>query len=451
MRRNALAVLSLGLCLLLSACAVMTPTPTPTPVPPPRPVLATATAVPRLREPVTLTLWHTEPEGSPAAQLLAEMARRFHAHYPWITIEPVYVGGYEDLYRKALAAVRAGDPPDLATAYPAHIARLMASGALVALDSYAEDSDLGLSPGEREDFFPGFWQANLYPEFGGQLLSLPYAWQALALYYNATALKAAGIEGPPRTWDEFEHACHAASRGDVTGYAFLDSGLTLIGWLYSRGAEVVDAGGTSATFNAPQGVESLELLLRLLDTRVARRLEGEGSDRATFAGGKAVFAMAGTAELGAYAEQIGKASKPFAWGCTMIPQLDSANPRTVAWGAGLCVFRTTEARQQAAWRFVRWFNDTNQVAEWASTLGFAPVRRSAVEQLAASGWLAERPVAKEVYDTVIPYAYPEPPLAEGLAIRRALEDAWLGSVSDVWSTQDALDMAAGRVNEALSQ
>ncbi|MCL6430514.1 MAG: extracellular solute-binding protein [Anaerolineae bacterium] len=446
MKRNALPVLSLGL--LLTACMVVTPTPTPLP---PRPVVATATAIPRLRQAVTLVLWHTEPEGSPAAQLLADMARRFHAQYPWITIEPVYVGAYEDLYRKALAAVRAGHPPDLATAYPAHIAGLMAAGGLVSLDLYAEDSELGLSPEEREDFFPGFWQANLYPEFDSQLLSLPYAWQALALYYNASALRAGGIEGPPKTWDEFERACHVASGGDVAGYAFVDSGMAFTGWLYSRGASLLKARGTGAAFNGPEGVDSLELLLRLLDTRVARRLEGEGSDRAAFASGKTVFTMAGTAELAAYAGQIDKAARPFAWGCTMIPQLDSANPRTVAWGASLCIFRTTEARQQAAWRFVRWFNDTEQVAEWTSTLGFAPVRRSAVEQLAASGWMEDRPLTREVYESVIPYAFPEPVVRQSLLIRRAVEDAWLATLSGVWSTQDALDMAAGRVNEAMSQ
>ncbi len=434
---------------LLVSCA--TPTPTPTPLPPPRPVVATATAIPRLRQPVTLLLWHTEPEGSAAAELLTDMARRFHSECSWITVEPVYVGAYEDLYRKAVAAVRAGHPPDLATAYPAHIASLMAAGALVPLDVYAGDSELGLSPRDRADFFPGFWQANLYPEFDSQLLSLPYAWQALALYYNATALRAAGIESPPKTWDEFERACHVASGGDVAGYAFVDSGMTFTGWLYSRGASLLNARGTGAAFNGSEGVDSLELLLRLLDTRIARRLEGEGSDRAAFASGKTVFAMAGTAELAAYAGQVDKAARPFAWGCTIIPQVDVANPRTVAWGASLCIFRTTEARQQAAWRFIRWFNDTAQVAEWASTLGFAPVRRSAVEQLAASGWLEDRPVTREVYESVIPYALPEPSVRESLLIRRAVEDAWLATLSGVWGTQDALDMAAGRVNEAMSQ
>ena len=432
---------------LAASCA--TPTPTPTSTPRPTPVKAVATVMHKFRDPVTIVFWHSEPEGTPSVRLLGELTRRFESEHPWITVRPAYVGNYEDVYRKALAAVRVGNPPDVAATYEHRIAELMGAGAIVPLNPYLNDPQIGLTDEDREDIFVGFWETNRYPEFGYQTLSLPYAKGALALYYNLTALRQAGIDAPPRTWDEFEQACQAVAKGDVAGYAYVERATTFAGWLYSRGASLLGDEDTRAVFNGPEGVEALELLKRLLASGAAVRPEGEHADRAMFAAGKAVFTMDSTSALPAYAQAVEEAGLGFEWGSVAIPQKDSGRARTVLYGPSLCVFKTDEARQQAAWRFIRWLTDTEQNARWASTLGYAPLRRSAVEWLAESGWLADNKVASEMYETVIPGALPEPNVRGEQGVRRAIEGAWLASAGGVKPPQQALDEAVGKANEAL--
>ncbi len=441
----ALALISAMLLPLVASCVA----PTPTPVPAPQPAEAPPTVLPKLREPVRLVFWHTEPEGSPAAQVLAAMIARFQEQHPWITIEPVYAGNYGDLRKKALAAIHAGSPPDLAVAYDTDIAEFMRAGGIAPLDQYAGDPEIGLAPQDRDDLFAGFWQSGLFPEFGNQVLSLPYAKSALALYYNLALLKAAGIEAPPRTWEEFEKACLATSKGDVVGYAYVESATTFDGWLYSRGASQLSSNQAEATFSGPEGVAALELLNRLLEKRAAAHADGQHGDRALFVAGKAAFTMDSTDALAACAEAIKKAPKPFEWGCSIIPQQDPDKAQTVLFGPNLCVFKTTEAKQQAAWRFIKWFNDAEQSAKWAAALGYAPLRRSAVQKLADTGWLAQNPAAKEACEAVIPRGLPEPNVRGEDTVRKAIENAWLAAQSGVKTPQQALDEAVTKANEAL--
>ncbi len=446
MKRFGWTLILISALALAASCARPVPTPTLKPQPPP----PTATRLPILRDPVTIVFWHTEPEGTPAYDLLSAMVARFQEENPWITIHLAYVGDYEDIYRKGMAAIRAGNPPDLATAYPAHIAEFMKAGAIVPLQTYAKDPELGLAPEDRDEIYTGFWQAGLFPEFGNQMLSLPYARGALALYYNLTALKAAKLEGPPTTWEDFEKDCRAAARGDVTGYAYVESAATFDGWLYSRGASQLTGDLTRATYNGAEGVAGLELLLRLLDTKLALRPMGEHGDRALFVAGKAVFAFDSTAALPAYAAAIASLPKPFEWGCTLIPQAKADEALTVLTGADICVFKTSEARQQAAWRFLRWFSEPQQAAEWASTLGYGPLSSAAVKVLASSGWLDKNPQAREAYETVLPHALPEPNVRGELEVQRAIEGAWLAVAGGAKGPQQALDEAAAKADEALA-
>lgn len=428
---------------LATSCLAPTPTPPPTPAP------AVATVQRTLREPVTLVLWHTEPEGTPAASLLAELVADFHREHRWITIEPAYVGDYDDLYRKALAAVRAGHPPDLLTAQRPHIAALAKAGALAPLAPYTADPECGLTDADWLDIWPGFAQACRYPESGGQMLSVPYTMNALALYYNLSALQAAGIEAPPQTWAEFEAACRALSDEGAVGYAAAVSASTFTGWLHSRGTVLLDEADGRAAFAGPEGVEALDLMARLLAAGAARHTAGTADARALFAARRAAFTMDSTASLPAYAAEIEAAGQSFEWGCTLIPQEEPGTARTVLYGPGLCILRTDEARQQAAWRFLHWFLATEQAARWAMELGYTPPRQSAVERLAATGWLDERPLARQALEEVIPHALPEPAVRAHDRIATLVEDAWLAATAGVRTSQEALGEAASLADELL--
>lgn len=436
------------ICAMLASCAAPTPTPTPMPTRTPAQVAA-PTAIPTLEGPVSIVLWHAEA-GPGAAELLQTLSSRFHEQHPEITVEPVYAGSPEELRRKTIAAVQAGNPPELVLAGRSSVVELMAAGALVPLDPYADDAGVGLSAADHDDIYPGFWQAATYSSLGGKMLSFPFAASALAMYYNLTALKAAGIKAPPRTWEEFEKACSAVSKGNVTGYAYAEDAFTFEGWLYSRGARPLSEDRTTATFNGAEGVTSLELLSRLATERTAWRPEGNGADRAAFAQGQAVLTFAPTTAVAGYAQAIGAAGAKFEWGVTAPPQKDPANPRTVMTVAGLCIPKSDEARQLAAWLFIRWLAGADQSAAWAAGTGYGPIRQSALDRLSAEDWPAQNKVLAQAFAEVTPFAYPEPDVPGWERIAQAMEDAWVASAAGLKAPQEALDEAAGRVQEALA-
>ncbi len=96
-------------------------------------------------------------------------------------------------YLKMHAAVKAGNPPDLA-----HVEFT----ALPAFQQQAELenlSKLGADSYQRQ-YIDWTWKQG---NFAGQTYAIPWASGALGLYYRADLLHKYGISGPPKTWAEF--------------------------------------------------------------------------------------------------------------------------------------------------------------------------------------------------------------------------------------------------------
>ncbi len=436
-----------------SGCAAsVTPTPNPPTAAPAAaslPAPAATVSAPLPSEPIAIVLWHAW-RGDPFEKLLTETAGRFSASHPGITVEPVCVGNEEDVPEKAIAAVQAGDPPDLVVAGAHDIVAFVEAGAIAPLGPYVDDPEIGLTKEDRADIFAGCWESGIFPEFGGQVFSFPFSKGALGMYYNKTFLDRTGIGQVPATWADLEAACKTLSRSDIPGLAWSTSASTFDGFLYSRGARQLSEDQTRAVFNGPEGVEALDFLTRLGDAGAALRVVSDEAARAMFAQGRVAFAFGSTADMARYAAAIADAGASFAWGCTSIPQADANAPQTVLYGADICVFQTTEARQRAAWQFIRWLSGTEETANWACASGSMPLRASAVQELAISGYLDENPIVKEAYDTVIPYARPEPNVRGEQEIRRIIEDAWAAALTGAQTPKQALDEAVAKADEALA-
>ncbi|MFH1929756.1 MAG: extracellular solute-binding protein, partial [Chloroflexota bacterium] len=402
-------------------------------------------------EPVKLTFWHTQEPEAFRGKLLDGMIEDFQKEYPWITIESSYQGSYTDLYRKMMATIAAGEMPDFAVAYPSQISEYMQADAVVPLDAYINDPEIGLTEGDMKDIFPGFLAECRFPEFDNQYLAFPFTKSYVGMWYNMDLLKAAGWDHVPTTWAEFEQACNDVSdKTDARGYAFYESASTFDAWLFSRGAEQLNADQTEAVFNGPEGVESLEMMLRLIETGGAWKPEGSYADQAEFGQGNAAFTMSSTSGTYYYRKAVEESGTgPEEWGQTMIPQSDPSNPKTVMYGASICVFKTTEAKQRAAWLFIRYFSDTAQTALWGSKSGYIPVRASAAALL--DEYFAGEPIAKEQFEKIVPYGKPEPSVRGEQEIRDFLYDAMVAAFSEVATPQEALDEAVELANEALAR
>jgi len=385
--------------------------------------------------------------------LLGEMVRDFQTDNPDLLVEVVSKSGYAGIDGAMLAGLESGELPDLAVAFPSMISQYATAGVVAPLDPYLYDAELGLSQEDLADLLPGLLEAGQLPATGRQIMAFPFDQNAIGMWVNRSLLAQAGWDHVPATWDEFEQACFdVLARTGMGCYPFVESATTLAAWIYSRGGQTLDPAGQQALFNEPPGVESLRLLRRLVDAGLAWRPAEAYGDYVAFANGQAAFTFSSTGNNQLYAEAYEAALKngvePFRWEQAMIPQADPQHPATALYGASFFIVQSEPARQEAAWRLVRWFGEARQSARWSSELEAMPVRLSALDYMTDT--LAAYPFVRVQVEDILPYARPEPAVPAEFEVRDLLYTAILSVTQDYVDPQVALDRAAAEADVLLS-
>ncbi len=92
------------------------------------------------------------------------------------------------------------------------------AGWAVPIKTFMDDEKLADPALDLKDFFP-VWLASF--TVGGKLYGLPFDSYVGLLYYNKAMFREAGIDGPPRTWDELKADAETLNdkSGGVYGYA----------------------------------------------------------------------------------------------------------------------------------------------------------------------------------------------------------------------------------------
>lgn len=174
-------------------------------------------------------------------QLIAD----FEAENPDTTVKWVDVP-WSDMETKILAAVSAGNAPDVVNLNPNFASQLAAKGAWLTLDDK-------LSATEQAVYLPKIWQAT---QINGDSFGFPWYLTARVTLYNSEIFKAAGITDPPKTFEEL--ATVAKKIKEKTGkYAFFisfvpEDAADVLQSFIQMGVPLVDDAGQAA-FNTPEG------------------------------------------------------------------------------------------------------------------------------------------------------------------------------------------------------
>jgi multiple sugar transport system substrate-binding protein len=142
-------------------------------------------------KPVTVT-FSSWVGGDPT---MKKFAADFHKLHPNITIQFQNVNA-DNASEKLTTQIAGGNPPDVAFVDASATSDFASRGALVNLDNYIARSDV-VKPDDYVDAFKTF------VTYQGHLWGLPIDGESTGLFYRTDLFKAAGISGPPTTWDEF--------------------------------------------------------------------------------------------------------------------------------------------------------------------------------------------------------------------------------------------------------
>ena len=389
---------------------------------------------PAIPDGTVLKFWHamSGPNGEAVDLLIA----KFNEENEFgITVEGTYQGGYGDLHTKLVAALQGGDTPHIAQAYANNIMVYMDSEAIVQLDEYIFDSQVGVE--DWDDILQGYREENSnYPD--GKFYSLPFNKSTEVLYYNETFFNENNLT-VPTNWEELKDVSMAASEilgKPAFGYDSLSN--LFITWTQQAGGQYTNNNG-DVLFDGP---ESREALQYFIDGVQGGYFRTAGEDRycsGPFNDGNLVMFI-GSTSGSAY---VG--SDAFEWNAAMVPF--GKVEKVIQQGSNMFMLKSNEAEQLATFEFMKFLMAPENTALWAMNSGYLPVRESARElpeyvEFVNSGVNPTKDVGTS-YDGAW-YIY-DPVFKESYSVRQAVETAVEEAATGVKSVDQAITDAAASI------
>jgi sn-glycerol 3-phosphate transport system substrate-binding protein len=394
--------------------------------------------------PIVLRFYFPVGVAGPLAAYMGELTAKFNEAHQNIIVEPIYSGGYIETIQRALTSSKAGNPPDVALLTAADIWTGADEKILLPLSSFiqSEGGDTFLSR-----YFGAFLDDC---DVNGVYYAVPFQKSTPIFYYNKDMFREAGLdpEKPPATWDELRKMAETLvrrERGETTRWGVeipMDQWLMSI-FILQNGGQINNAEGTAVYLNAPEAAGALEFLKSLAADGLmpARRLFGDSS--ADFVAGATAMMYNSTGSMA-----FVKGSAKFDWGVAYLP---ANKKRIVATGGGQLVIMSgiLEARQKAAWEFVKWMSDPEQAAFWSMKTGYVAVNKAAFDVPDMKAYVTGLPSALTARDQ-LQYAIGEPPSTHnGRQVARIMTDAMEGIMAGRVTVSAALNNAQTEAEKAL--
>jgi len=399
-----------------------------------------------ISKPVEIQFWHTQTGVN--GEKINALIKDFQAKTPNVTVNAQYVGSYDQLFQKLQTAVAGSQTPDVAVAYENQVSDYNQANVIVPLEDYVKSQKYGLPKDDWADILQTYRYDNFYAGYGNKLLSFPFTKSVLMMYYNADKLKEA-VVAVPQTWDEFQKAAKAVTKGDTKGYAIgVDTSL-FVDMVYSRGGQVLSEDQKKWLFNNQQGVDSLALFQNMLKDGSAYQISKQYADQTDFGAGRAAFTLSSSSGLGFYQKEVSDNGK-FNWSVALPPHGTGQEPSTVAYGANVSMFKSTPEKQLASWLFIKYFTSKEVNPDWSTATGYLPIRTSGLTDERVKAKVASVPSYQAALQAQ-QYGRFEPQVRQYQAIRNFISDAIVAALSDTSkSAKQVLDDAVKQSNDEMS-
>jgi ABC-type glycerol-3-phosphate transport system substrate-binding protein len=279
-----------------------------------------------------------------------------------------------------------------------HQAKRLPDVLMVQVDWIAEFADLGMIEAldamiakEPKSFFDGI-PTTFHQKWRGKQYYLPLETGSVALFYNTKIFAAAGIAGPPKTWDEFADIARKVTKPENRIFATTSTLGTepptnmtydIYPLILQAGGKIIDSAANKAVFNSPEGVKAIEWYVdRINKDKVAAPgvlSNGEREKRANFASGNIAMMFEGP-----WGISIQKQLNPnleFA----IAPLPTNATNGTMVRGS-MNTITAQSQNKEAAWKFLSWISGPTGAAMWSKGTGAFPSRSDVTTQ----DWFKDR-------------------------------------------------------------
>ncbi len=331
-----------------------------------------------LAQKTTITYWQYAYDTRVNA--MDQLIKQFEQANPDITVKQETFP-YNSYQQQVAASLPAGQGADVVQLYYGWLDTWMNAGYVKPLPSqYFDAATLD------KEFIPMVQAAKR----GGEYYGLPTAVRSLALFYNKDMFKEAGIQGPPKTWDEFVADAKAltkrsGARLTQEGYGFAPNGQghNLLREVLIRqyGGQPYSADGTKVAYDDEAGLKAFEFYTGLVTQDKVAELNFVPGDNGYRDGFDKLQNIAMIVD-GSFAIGSVKDSAQFDWGVAELPTLANGVKSDFGsfWMNGLTPNAFSDpAKLEAASKFLKFVTSESAMKLWLSVVGELPARASLVD------------------------------------------------------------------------
>jgi sn-glycerol 3-phosphate transport system substrate-binding protein len=444
---------------LLAACSSAAPTPlaatdVPAQVEEATPVQQSVPATKEVpteepaMEPVTIQVFYPVAVDAPITEVLNKYIADFQAEYPYITVEPVFSGGYPDVQTAIQTTIDGGgQPPALAVLLATSLYDLINADYIAPMDGYVASMENGEA--YLADFMPAFLANSYYDD---QLWSIPFQRSAVVLYYNVDMFTAAGLE-PPTSWQSWADAAQALTtkNGNTTNWGMQFSSDWPY-WLFqplAMGAgQNIFTDDCHVAFNDPAVIEAVQFYndLSAQYGAMPAGVQASWASSATdFSSGLTAMVAHTSGSLTSILKQA-----QFEVGVMPYPGKETGTFASVPGGGNFYILKGAPQEQQdAAWKFIEFITRPEYVADYSINTGYIAHRLSAYETEAMQSYVAEVPQALATRDA-LQYAGAELAIQNLGQVRTIFHDYIQRAFNGEMNAADAMNAAQSEAETALA-
>lgn len=327
---------------------------------------------------VKIEYWHVASEsfgGTTVKELVADFNK---THPNIVVVEKYNPDMYKGLTQNLQAAMASGKNPDVVQMGWSYL-------------NYAAENlkytDIPTMINEKVPADKDFLQKNYLPNVlalaqtdDGKQIGIPYSISVPVLYYNPEVFEKAGLDpnNPPKTWAEVKNAAkQIKEKTGIMGFFMQEyaDNWAQQALIESNGGKMLkkENGKTKAAFDTPEAADAYQLLADMVKDGSGLHATNEEGFQAYLSG-----------KLGMVCTTIGKRanfekSAKFKVMVAPFPVFDGKPLQVPAGGNFLMVFSKDDAKQKAAWEFIKYLESPAALAKWSTGTGYLPPRKD-VEQ-----------------------------------------------------------------------
>lgn len=364
-----------------------------------------------------------------------------HTYSPW-----------GDIWTKELAAIAAGNPPDV-------VINDINATAIRGKENQAMNLSQFMDDSFSEKFYPELWNATL---LDGESYGIPFNTDTRVLFYNKDAFEEVGLdpESPPATWEELEEYAMKLDIKNGDNYDRLGFypmwGVGYDVWLLNANGENYfgpDHNTDTVNINTETNVEVLNWLKSWRD-RLGDNVVNSYQAQIDSQQGNPFFNgdLAMIVQQPTFYTQISEYAEDLNFGVAPMPEYEPGNGHT-SWGGGFVAeIPEGSSDPEAAWEFIEYLTGAEAQEYWAvknfDNIANIEAAEAAAEsdELSEEGQMVYKMAIDSMENTLLTPAPVEAPGYYNL-INPQVDEFFLGSMT----AEEALEKAQTDVENLIEK